>query len=363
MAILSDYAVGTVSIAANGVVATGTGTAWNLQAFQEGDTLMVDGYVAVIAGPPTSSTSIPLTRPWLGGAKTDVPYRIRYMSDGSRYTNRAQQLINLLGDGTLAALATVGSGINKLSYWAGAGVAALTDLSPFIRTNVLGKVDRAALLGGIDVSENVQKTGSIAADLNLITSSGWVVAYPAATANCPIPGTAAIWVVQTLMWADAPTCVQIARRLDGSGQIFGRFNSGGWTAWTVQAGNLLGTVSQSGGNPTGAIIERGSNANGEYIRFADGTMICISPTIITDVNIAAGSLFRSNAVVWTFPSTFSSVTVIGGGAINRGNVLSHRTSDEFTKDCRFWQCRTIGDNTKIIKITIDPEFVTIFDDR
>jgi len=39
-------------------------------------------------------------------------------------------------------------------------------------------------------------------------------------------------------------------------------------------GNILGTVSQVGGIPTGAIIERGSNANGEYVRFADGTQIC-----------------------------------------------------------------------------------------
>lgn len=41
-------------------------------------------------------------------------------------------------------------------------------------------------------------------------------------------------------------------------------------------GNILGTVSQSGGVPTGAIIERGSNANGEYIRWADGTQMCWS---------------------------------------------------------------------------------------
>lgn len=36
--------------------------------------------------------------------------------------------------------------------------------------------------------------------------------------------------------------------------------------------NILGTVSQSGGVPTGAIIERGSNASGEYVRFADGVV-------------------------------------------------------------------------------------------
>lgn len=40
-----------------------------------------------------------------------------------------------------------------------------------------------------------------------------------------------------------------------------------------QRSNILGTVSQSGGVPTGAIIERGSNANGEYVRFAGGLQI------------------------------------------------------------------------------------------
>lgn len=39
-------------------------------------------------------------------------------------------------------------------------------------------------------------------------------------------------------------------------------------------GNLLGGVAQTGGLPTGAVIERGHNANGEYVRYADGTQIC-----------------------------------------------------------------------------------------
>lgn len=38
--------------------------------------------------------------------------------------------------------------------------------------------------------------------------------------------------------------------------------------------SILGAVSQSGGVPTGAVIQRGSNANGEFVRFADGTQIC-----------------------------------------------------------------------------------------
>lgn len=61
-------------------------------------------------------------------------------------------------------------------------------------------------------------------------------------------------------------------------------------------GNLLGTVSQSGGVPTGAVIERGSNANGEYVKFADGTMICQSDVQV-DVTDVAPQLF-------TLPANF-----------------------------------------------------------
>lgn len=39
-------------------------------------------------------------------------------------------------------------------------------------------------------------------------------------------------------------------------------------------GNLLGSVAQAGGTPTGAVLESGTNANGSYLRLADGTQIC-----------------------------------------------------------------------------------------
>ncbi|MBZ5486886.1 hypothetical protein HW452_05040 [Halomonas aquamarina] len=38
--------------------------------------------------------------------------------------------------------------------------------------------------------------------------------------------------------------------------------------------NILGRVSQSGGIPTGAIIERGQNSDGEYVKYADGSAVC-----------------------------------------------------------------------------------------
>lgn len=69
---------------------------------------------------------------------------------------------------------------------------------------------------------------------------------------------------------------------------------------------IAGTVSQSGGVPTGAIIERGSNANGEYVRYADGTQICWGQvTASASITGAIMGAFRSGAVNVPFPVGFS----------------------------------------------------------
>jgi len=84
-------------------------------------------------------------------------------------------------------------------------------------------------------------------------------------------------------------------------------------------GTALAAVALTGGVPTGGILERGSNANGDYIRMADGTQICSSGNISADVTTAAGSMFRSAAQTWTFPMAFlatTSTTVVSGGGNN-----------------------------------------------
>ncbi len=55
--------------------------------------------------------------------------------------------------------------------------------------------------------------------------------------------------------------------------------------------NILGTVSQSGGVPTGAIIQRGSNANGEFVKYADGTQICLLSSTVT---FASSTILRTS---------------------------------------------------------------------
>lgn len=83
--------------------------------------------------------------------------------------------------------------------------------------------------------------------------------------------------------------------------------------------NILGTVSQSAGVPTGAVIERGSNANGEYVRFADGTQICRA--VFSPMAVAANAATNAN---WEFPAAFiaqPSVPAWIGIPSMDGNVL------------------------------------------
>ncbi|WP_112311310.1 DUF2793 domain-containing protein [Pseudogemmobacter bohemicus] len=90
--------------------------------------------------------------------------------------------------------------------------------------------------------------------------------------------------------------------------------------------NILGPVSQAAGVPAGAVIERGSNANGEYIRYADGTQICWRNTLsVASASTALGSGFTSAALTWTYPVAFvtGSTPVVSGMADAVDCWLSH----------------------------------------
>lgn len=80
---------------------------------------------------------------------------------------------------------------------------------------------------------------------------------------------------------------------------------------------VLGAVSQSGGVPTGGLIERGSNANGEYVRLADGTQICWVQQSITPV----ANTWTTASGTW--PAAFSAVpnAVASAASTAWGNTL------------------------------------------
>lgn len=74
---------------------------------------------------------------------------------------------------------------------------------------------------------------------------------------------------------------------------------------TAAVADIVGTVSQSGGVPTGAIIERGATANGEYTKFADGTVDCWA--LLSGLTHTASTEL---VTTWTLPTSVLYITVI-----------------------------------------------------
>lgn len=73
----------------------------------------------------------------------------------------------------------------------------------------------------------------------------------------------------------------------------------------VQSGGADGAFANMPFVGTAPIIESGSNANGSYVKYADGTMICRHKIITTLVmTTATGSCYRSIITDWTFPVAF-----------------------------------------------------------
>ena len=95
-------------------------------------------------------------------------------------------------------------------------------------------------------------------------------------------------------------------------------------AGTSITANTLGTVSQSGGVPTGAIIERGSNANGEFVRFADGAQICTKLKAVASFNNASNLRFD-----WTYPAAFAAEPVITPQGHYQGFSAKFRQTPHF----------------------------------
>ncbi|MGU3577106.1 hypothetical protein ACLBWZ_16445 [Brucellaceae bacterium C25G] len=291
MAILPDYTSGLISLANGSVTVTGTGTMFTAAAFKAGDTLLIQNLIAVIAS-VDSNTKLTLAVPWTGTTITNAPYRARYLPDGARVTARTTALIELLGNGVLSSiaelpvqagyvlvgneaggyslvaladigiddpkgnlksLATLNSAANLMSFFTGEGASDLTPLTEFART----------LLDDDNADAALTTLGFTAFTRAFRLSTNTATAYSAL-------GTVPVAQIPTTLTPDK----------------------------AFRRGNILGTVSQAGGVPTGAIIERGSNANGEFVKFADGTQICWA-----ELNFAYTAANRMEQQ-WSYPASF-----------------------------------------------------------
>jgi hypothetical protein len=86
-------------------------------------------------------------------------------------------------------------------------------------------------------------------------------------------------------------------------------------------GSILGSVGLTGGVPTGAVIEHGSTAEGQFTRFADGTQICWHSVSVGGVTAADGAMFTTSAnQSWVFPAAFATAPQVWGAGQNSGGA-------------------------------------------
>lgn len=204
----------------------------------------------------------------------------------------------------LTALESLVPAVDKIAYYTGLG-AALTSLTPFARS-LLGDISASAARGTLQVP-GLYSGNEVGMDIDTLLSPG-VHRLGPSPENGP-PGASYCQV--DVIYAAADTITQTIA-LYSTGELWvrtGFYANGAWvfTVWRKQydSKNILGAVSQSGGVPTGAIIQSGSNANGSFVRYADGTQICYQIVIsATPVNTPVGSIFTTGSNEWTFPSSF-----------------------------------------------------------
>lgn len=134
--------------------------------------------------------------------------------------------------------------------------------------------------------------------------SGWI------EAERELPKGQPIFFIDTTLNSVGVNCLpQLAQRFEvnGSGYYSGALTVGG-------DNNVVGNFNANGNLKwKGAlIVDRGSNANGTYIKFADGTMICTKKHSFTATTQNAwGSMFYSGEIIiGSLPANFTAVPTV-----------------------------------------------------
>ncbi len=358
----TPYITGTVSVTAGSAVVTGNGTGWDTSGLVAG-ILGVNG-IAVPVASIDSDTQITLALEWPGASGSGQEYWITYDTEPGQQTvanaQRLAEYIARLNNPALAAAAGVTPSANKVLLFTGTNTATLIDLEDLIQgvkfdaevPNLAGRAAYDSQPTGFRVlvadagdgrSAFYNKLSNASADWSVPFYISGVAGPPGSYTEITVgttttlPAGSAATVTPVVVDADTIRLdFGLPKGADGTGtgdvsgpnggvtdgQIAGFSGTTGKavkaltaaqvlaiakTAGAYAKDNILGTVSQSSGVPTGAVVERGSNANGEFVRFADGLQICIM------TRSYAGSGAGVRTLDLTYPVAFASSPLLLGG--------------------------------------------------
>ena len=260
MAIRPDYDIGTVTLVASSANFTTTGASIQTAAVQAGDAIITpSGHVLIIAS-ITGQNSGTLFLPCpAGAAGTNLPLRIRFQPDGSRYQGAVRNLVDLLSSGNVEAFAALVGAAGLVPIFTGPGTMDLADPATFGIQDPNGSLGKLAALT-LDENKVVTTDGSGNAQQIELTEIG-----------------------------------RLLLKLSGNA---GQFVRGDGTL-----ASILGTMA------SGALMEAGLNANGSYWRFRNGLQITARASGTTTIAGAAGGVFANGPAMgpYALAATFSGV--------------------------------------------------------
>lgn len=172
-------------------------------------------------------------------------------------------------------------------------------------------------LGGLsapdcaNLDDNALRTGIYRTNDTVTTAGSWPPSNPTGF------GRAGILQVLRL---DGGSLQQVWLSLGEDAVWRRRFTSSTWGPWRRMT-RIVGAVSQAGGVATGAIVERGSNANGEWLRLADGTQIVTRSGLQPEApDIADGAMFRSSSFSLTLAAVFAAPPLLLAGQVSDADI-------------------------------------------
>ncbi|MBC3464979.1 hypothetical protein [Pseudomonas sp. RW10S2] len=314
------YKVGTVAVTAGQTTVTGTGTNFTLNARAGDGFVGPDGLEYEIANVP-SSTALSILPAYRGVTVSAGSYVIKPMQGYPKdLADRVKLLVDQWG-ATLASLGTVATEnivpVSKGGTGATTQADARTNLG-LVRT--ASPIDSTAgrLLGVGDHGLGGNAPARSTTALSTLTKGG-TRALNGDSGGLPSANTS---LVHTFPWDNDTSALRLVHPVVGDASLDVYLGKrAGSTEYPlrrlVHSGNIVGTATQASGVPTGAIIERGANASGNYTKYADGTLECWgtldSGTLpLTSSNFTgstAGVIYFANISI-AFPAAFAGSIVV-----------------------------------------------------
>ncbi|HCF9825887.1 TPA: pyocin knob domain-containing protein [Pseudomonas aeruginosa] len=349
------YSAGTVAVTANSPTVTGTGTQFSSNA-RVGDAFRgPDGRWYEVTN-VASSTVISIKPNYQGSTASGQAYAVAPILGYDKDLSDRFNQIAMDWGATLAGIKPWALSNTGTQAQADMGMTAVGR-----GLNAAATAENAlSFIGGMPKSMSNLRAVSDAN--NVPNECGFYGISVGPWANLP-PGIDSLNPVGSMLYHqpyDASTAVQmfIARTSDLA--YFRRKAAGTWSTWMrfLTDRQLSGTVSNDGsGVPNGAIIQRGSNVNGEYARFADGTQICWRRyAAALDVINQSGSLFITpGGTTLTFPAAFVSAPVVSDATIRNTGYSGRGWGAVYSVDAT--SCAWYGFSTTSALAALLPGFI------